>query len=198
MKYPQVLQNLIDKLANFPSVGPKTAERYAFHLLQQSPEKSQDLAQAINDLAKKIIVCQSCLAIAESNPCSICRDQNRRQDILCVVENLQDLIAIESTKQYPGRYFILGGLINTITEIQPRDLNVNKLIKKINKEKIKEIILALNFTLEGETTALYLNKLLKGHLKVTRLAKGLPAGSNLEYADELTLSSALQHRNEIK
>ncbi len=198
MKYPKVLQNLIDKLANLPSVGPKTAERYAFYLLKQDSHKSQDLANAINELSKKVIICHHCLAISESDPCLICTDPHRHSQILCIVENLPDLIAIENTKQYTGHYFILGGLINTITEISPQDLNIKKLIRKIKTDNVKEIILALNFTLEGETTALYLTKLLKNHLKITRLAKGLPAGSNLEYADELTLGSALKYRNIIK
>ena len=197
MKYPQALQNLIDHLSNFPSVGPKTAERYAFHILKQNPEKTHNLAQAINELSEKIIICHSCLAVAENDPCSICIDKNRRSEVLCIIEDIQDLIAIENTKQYNGRYFILGGLLNTINEIGPKDLNIEKLTKKIKTENIKEIILALNFTLEGETTALYLNKLLKDHLKITRLAKGLPAGSNLEYADELTLGSAIKYRSEI-
>jgi recombination protein RecR len=198
MKYPPAIQDLINKLSELPSVGPKTAERYAFYLLRQNEEKLKGLSEAISALKEKTTICRSCQAIAASNPCQICADQNRRAGILCVVENTQDLAAIEATKQFDGRYFVLGGLINTINEIQPADLNIDKLIKKIKTEKIQEIILALNFTIEGETTALYLNKLLKNYLKITRLAKGLPAGSDLEYADELTLSSALKNRGEMK
>ncbi|MFA6994960.1 MAG: recombination mediator RecR [Patescibacteria group bacterium] len=198
MKYPKALQNLIDQFSCFPSVGPKTAERYAFYLLKQNPEKSKSLALAISELSEKIIICHECLAIAESDPCPICADKNRRAGILCVVEDLQDMVAIETTKQYDGRYLILGGLINVINEVRPENLNIEKLIKKIKAENIQEIILALNFTLEGESTALYLTKIFKNQLKISRLAKGLPAGSNLEYADELTLGSALKNRNEIK
>lgn len=198
MKYPRALQNLIDRLAILPSVGPKTAERYAFHLLNQSDERLESLANAIRDLKKQTTVCHSCLVISESSPCQICADQNRNRKVLCVVENSQDLNAIESTKQFHGLYFVLGGLINTIEDLGPETLNIDKLLKRIQKEEITELILALNFTLEGETTALYLGKILKNRIKITRLAKGLPAGSDLEYADETTLSSALKFRNEIK
>jgi recombination protein RecR len=198
MKYPTALQTLIDKLSNLPSVGPKTAERYAFYLLRQAPEKLKSFGAAISGLQDKITVCPECLSICEKAPCAICADTARRRDILCIVENIQDLIAIETTKQYDGRYFILGGLINTISGTGPEDLNIEKLVKKIKSENTKEIILALNFTMEGETTAMYLTKILKDHLKITRLAKGLPAGSDLEYADELTLGNALKYRNELK
>lgn len=198
MKYPRAIQNLIEKFSEFPSVGPKTAERYVFYLLKQGEEKLKSLAATISELKAKTTVCRSCLAISENDPCLICVDKNRRAGILCVVENAQDLAALEATGQYNGRYFVLEGLINTINEVRPEDLNIDKLVKKIKEENIKEIILALNFTLEGETTALYLTKILKNHLKITRLARGLPAGSDLEYADELTLANALKYRNEIK
>ncbi len=198
MRYPKALQNLIEKLSTLPSVGPKTAERYAFYLLRQSNENLNSLAETIKDLKAKTTLCASCQAITEANPCAICSDQSRLSDTLCLVENTQDLVAIEATKQYKGKYFVLDGLINTISDVKPGDLNISKLLKRIKDDKIKEVILALNFTLEGETTALYLNKLLRDHLKITRLAKGLPAGSDLEYADEMTLASALKYRNEIK
>jgi recombination protein RecR len=198
MRYPQAIQNLIDKLSFLPSVGPKTAERYAFYLLNQSEERLESLAQAITELKQKTIICKKCFSISNSNPCPICSDEARNLESLCIVENIQDLAAIESTKQYNGRYFVLGGLVNTINDIGPEDLNTDKLVNLIKTENIKEIILALNFTLEGETTSLYLSKILKNHVKITRLAKGLPAGSDLEYADETTLASALKYRNEIK
>jgi recombination protein RecR len=198
MRYPQAIQTLIEKFSELPSVGPKTAERYVFYLLRQPEEKLQALGAALAELKTKTIVCSVCQAIAETDPCSICSDQNRVTDILCIVENTQDLLTLEATKQFTGQYFVLGGLINTINEVKPEDLNIAKLVKRIKTGRIKEIILALNFTLEGETTALYLNKILKDHLKITRLAKGLPAGSDLEYADETTLASALKYRSEIK
>ena len=197
MKYPVAIQNLITKLSELPSVGPKTAERYVFYLLKQGDDKLKSLAQAISGLKDNTTICHVCYSLAETDPCSLCADKSRQDGILCVVENTQDLIAIEATKQYNGRYFVLGGLVNTISEVRPEDLNIAKLTQRIKTADIKEIILALNFTLEGETTALYLTKILKDHVKITRLAKGLPAGSNLEYADELTLGSALRYRNEI-
>lgn len=198
MRYPQAIANLIEKLSALPSVGPKTAERYVFYLLRQSNEKLNGLAEAIRDLRAKTTICSFCQAIAENNPCPICADEGRNKELLCVVENTQDLLSIEATKQYSGRYFVLGGLINTINDVKPTDLNIEALLKKIKSDKVKEIILALNFNLEGETTSLYLAKLLRDHIKITRLAKGLPAGSDLEYADETTLASALKYRNELK
>jgi len=199
MRFPRAINNLIEAFSQLPSVGPKTAERYAFHLLKSSPEKLENLAKSLSELKANITVCSHCLAISETNPCSICADTQRKNGILCIVENIQDLISLEATKQYPGQYFILGGLINTIENIKPEDLNIQKLLQKIKTGEYKEIILALNFTLEGETTSLYLNKILTAYnLKVTRLAKGLPAGSDLEYADETTLATALKYRTETK
>lgn len=196
MNYPKAIQNLIEKLSELPSVGPKTAERYVFYLLKQGEEKLKSLATAIGDLKAGIKICRQCLMISDSDPCSICGDTKRRPEILCVVENTQDLLALETTRQFDGRYFVLGGLINTIDEVRPEDLPIAQLIKKIKTDNVKEIILALNFTLEGETTSLYLTKILK-NVKISRLAKGLPAGSDLEYADELTLANALKYRNVI-
>ncbi len=198
MRYPQAIQNLIEKLSALPSVGPKTAERYVFYLLRQSDDTLNSLAQTIKELKAKTTLCSSCQAITETNPCQICSDPSRQSELLCLVENTQDLLTIEATRQFTGKYFVLGGLINTINNVQPDDLNVQKLLKRIKDDKVKEVIMALNFTLEGETTSLYLNKLLRDHIKITRLAKGLPAGSDLEYADEMTLASALKYRNEIK
>lgn len=197
MRYPKAIQNLIDKLSLLPSVGPKTAERYAFFLFQQEEAKLAELARAIAEIKKETTICKSCLAVAEASPCSICADANRNQATVCVVENIQDLVAIEATKQYSGRYFVLGGLIDTISSIGPENLNITKLATLVQTGQVKELILALNFTLEGETTALYLNKTFRDKLKITRLAKGLPAGSDLEYADQTTLSSALTNRGEI-
>lgn len=198
MRYPQGLQNLIERLSELPSVGPKTAERYAFYLLRQRPEKLKALADSISGLPERIIVCASCQGIAEASPCPICADSKRANGVLCVVENSQDLAALEATGQFGGQYFVLGGLIDTVNDVRPENLNLEKLLAKVKSGAVKEMILALNFTLEGETTALYLNKLLKDKIKITRLAKGLPAGSDLEYADETTLASALRYRSEIK
>lgn len=199
MRFPRAIANLIEAFSQLPSVGPKTAERYVFHLLKSSPEKLDNLAKSLSELKKNITVCSSCLAISESSPCAVCADPQRKTGTLCIVENTQDMLSLEATRQYQGRYFILGGLINTIENIKPEDLNVEKLLRKIKQEGYTEIILALNFTLEGETTSLYLGKVLADYnVKVTRLAKGLPAGSDLEYADENTLAMALKYRVENK
>jgi recombination protein RecR len=199
MRFPRAISNLIDLFSELPSVGPKTAERYVFYLLKSSPEKLNNLAKALSDLKSNTTVCNSCLVISETNPCSICQDENRKNGTLCIVENTQDLLSIEATKQYKGQYFVLGGLINTIEDVKPENLNIEKLLRKIKQDNFTEIILALNFTLEGESTSLYLNKILSNNnLKITRLAKGLPAGSDLEYADENTLAMALKYRIESK
>lgn len=199
MRFPRAIANLIDAFCQLPSVGPKTAERYVFHLLKSSPEKLESLAKSIAELKANITICSSCLAISESNPCPICADEKRKTGTLCIVENTQDMLSIEATRQFQGRYFILDGLINTIENIKPENLNVEKLLRKIKQEGCTEIILALNFTLEGETTSLYLGKVLQDYnVKITRLAKGLPAGSDLEYADETTLATALKYRNEVR
>lgn len=199
MRFPRAIANLIDLFSELPSVGPKTAERYVFHLLKSSPEKINNLAKALAELKSNTTICSSCQVISETNPCPICLDNNRKNGTLCLVENTQDLLSLEATNQYKGQYFILGGLINTIEDIKPEHLNVEKLLRKIKQENFTEIILALNFTLEGESTSLYLNKILQSYnIKITRLAKGLPAGSDLEYADENTLTMALKYRIESK
>ena len=198
MKYPSSIQNLIDHFSTLPTVGPKTAERYVFYLLKQCPEELQKFAQSIAELKEKTTICQSCFAIAETNPCSICADQKRNRTVICVIANTRDMLAIEATKQYNGLYHILGGAINIIEGIKPEQLNIKQLIDNIKQNEIKEIILALNPDIEGETTAMYLAKLLKhsrqGGIKITRIAKGLPMGSDLEYADEITLTNALKYR----
>lgn len=198
MNYPKSIQNLIDFFKELPSVGPKTAERYAFHLLKKPEAQIKLWASYLNDLKANTTICNSCRAISESNPCHICQDDKRQKQILCLVKNTQDLAAIEATRQFSGRYFVLDGLINTIEDIGPNDINVSLLMKKIKNEGIQELIIALDFTLEGETTTLYLNKALKDYnVNISRLARGLPAGSNLEYADETTLATALKNRNQI-
>jgi recombination protein RecR len=200
MKYPKSIQNLINMLTQFPTVGPKTAERYVFYLLKQPGEKLQALAQAIAELKEKTKVCQTCYRVAESSPCSICSDNKRNQTLLCVVANTRDMLTIEATKEYLGHYHILGGTLDAIEGIKPENLKIKELLKRIGKLNTREIILALNPTMEGETTTMYLTKLIKksfSKIKITRLAKGLPMGADLEYADEITLSNALKYRNEL-
>jgi len=198
VRYPTSIQNLIDYFCKLPTVGPKTAERYVFYLLKQHPEWLQQFAQAIAEVKEKTTVCQTCFAIAESNPCRICSDAKRNHSVLCLVADTRDMLVIESTKQYNGVYYILGGVINTIEDIKPDQLNIKNLLNHIKQNSIKEVILAFNPNLEGETTAMYIAKLLKScKIKVTRLAKGLPMGADLEYADEITLINALKYRLEI-
>lgn len=198
MRYPISIQNLIDYFSKLPTVGPKTAERYVFYLLKQHPEDLQKFAQAIAELKEKTTVCQTCLSIAETNPCSICSDTKRNHSVICLIADTRDMLAIEATKQYNGLYFILGGVINTIDGIKPEQLNIKIFLDRLKSGLVKEIILALNPDLEGETTSMYIAKLLKPFkIKITRLAKGLPMGADLEYADEITLSNALKYRNEM-
>jgi len=198
VRYPISIQNLIDYFSKLPTVGPKTAERYVFYLLKQHPEDLQKFAQAIAELKEKTTVCQTCLSIAETNPCSICSDTKRNHSVICLIADTRDMLAIEATKQYNGLYFILGGVINTIDGIKPEQLNIKIFLDRLKSGLVKEIILALNPDLEGETTSMYIAKLLKPFkIKITRLAKGLPMGADLEYADEITLSNALKYRNEM-
>lgn len=199
MSYPKSIQNLVDFFKELPSVGPKTAERYVFHLLKKPEHQLKLWATFLGELKEKTKSCSICHTLSSESPCAICSDNKRSSNLLCLVESVQDLAALESTKQYSGRYFVLGGLIDTINNIGPEDLNIASLVKRLKIGDIKEIIVALNFTLEGEASSLYLNKILKDfpEIKITRLARGLPAGSNLEYADESTLASALKNRNQI-
>ena len=198
MKFPASIQKLIDEFAKLPTVGPKTAERYVFYLIKQNPENLQSLAQAIAELKEKTTTCGICYCLAESNPCKICSDPKRLHDQLCVVADTRDYLTIEATNNYLGRYFILGGELNQLEGIGPEQLNIKQLTERLKDKNIKEIILALDPTIEGETTVLYLIKLLKTlGLKITRLAKGLPMGADLEYVDELTLSNALKYRTEL-
>lgn len=199
MRFPDSIQKLINEFTKLPTVGPKTAERFVFSLLKKRQADLDSLSDAIKDLLSGIKVCQNCLMITDKNICSICSDTKRDKSLLCLVASSRDIISIENTKQYNGYYFVLGGLLDTIEGVRPENLNIAKLVALIKKGQVKEIILALNPNIEGETTLLYLSRLLKDtKIKMTRLAKGLPTGSDIEYADEITLASALKYRNEIK
>ncbi len=198
MRLPSPLERLISLFSKLPSVGPKTAERYVFYLLRQNPALLKDMASALEELPQRILRCSVCNGIGETDPCSICADQRRDPSALCVVADSRDMLIIEDTESYKGYYVVLGGTINTIEGVTPEDINVKGLVDRIRQLKPKEVILALDPTLDGETTALYLAKLIKpSNIRVTRLAKGLPSGANIEYADELTLSNALKFRNEV-
>lgn len=196
--FPKSIQSLIDSFSLFPTVGPKTAERFALHLLNQEQNALNDLARQIASLKEKTTLCQSCLAIADQTHCQICANKNRDSNMLCVVTDWRDITSIENTRQYHGYYFCLGKTLNAIEGVHPDQLPVKKLIQIVQARKITEIILALAPDFEGETTALYLTRILKPlNIKITRLARGLPMGANLEYADEITLGNAMKYRNEI-
>ncbi len=192
--YPSSLENLIEDLRKLPSVGRKTAERYAMAILEMSPEEAEMFAQAILDVKSKIKECPICGNLTENDQCEICSNDKRDKSQICVVQMPKDVIAIERLGQYKGLYHVLHGAISTTKGILPEDINMESLFTRINDE-VKEVIIATNSTIEGDTTALYLTKRLKEYnVEVTRLATGLPSGGNLDYADDLTLLRAFQGR----
>ena len=193
---PESLNRLIDGLSDFPGIGKKTAERMAFYLLKSNDGWAQNLAKAIMDVKEQIHECPICHNISDTSPCSICSDTKRDPSLLCVVEDTTDLVVFEKTNHFRGKYHVLGGVLSPLDGIGPEDLHFDTLLERINGEE--EVIIATNPSAEGETTALYLAKLLKEYnVKVTRLASGIPVGGDLEYTDEATLVSALEGRREI-
>jgi recombination protein RecR len=195
---PKSLEKLINEFEKLPGIGPKTAERLSFYLLRSKKEDLDRFAKTLAELKDNITICSSCQNIAESNPCPICSDKRRDKSIICVVEEPQDALVLEKTHAFSGLYHVLGGAISPINNIGPEDLKIKELLTRVrNNKEIKEIILATNPSLEGEATAMYISKLLKPlGLKITRIARGLPSGGDLEYADEITLSNALKGRKE--
>lgn len=197
MRYPEALQKLIEMLSKLPGVGPKTAERYAFFLLDQQESMLKEFSTRLSELKEKTTTCKSCGNIAEISPCPTCLDPNRDHKTLCLIADSRELVAIDATRQYNGLYFVLNGLIDTIEGVGPEKLRIRELLSKIEGEPIEEIILAFDPTIEGEATSIYLTKILRDKkIKITRLARGLPSGANLEYADEMTITNALKYRNE--
>lgn len=197
MNYPESIEKLIKAFSQLPSVGPKTAERYVFSLLHSPKEELLSLSENIKNLKDNIKNCSICNTFTEKDPCYICQDKRRDTKQICLVENTQDLWAIEETKQFSGKYFVLGKLIDPISNVNPQDLPIKQFLDLIKNKNITELIVALNFTIEGEGTTLYLKKYLPENVKVSRLAKGLPLGSDLEYADSLTLKNALKYRQDL-
>lgn len=196
--YPSLIQKLIDYFSQLPGIGPKTAEKFVFYLLKQPQEYLENFSSSLLQLKAKVTVCPSCFNYSEKQPCSICRDPKRNKNIICVVAKPQDVAVIEKTGDYQGVYHVLGGLLNPLEDVTPDKIKIKELLNRIKKDGISEIILALNTDIEGETTTLYLKKtLLPSKTKLTRLARGLPIGSDLQYADEVTLSNALKGRKEI-
>ncbi len=194
---PKSIIELIDAFAAFPGVGKKSAKRMAFYLLKANREEAVNMAKSIINVKDRIYRCSECHNIAESDPCPMCIDPNRNKTILCVVEDAMDLLAIENTGNYRGIFHVLGGVISPLNGIGPDNLNIQDLLYRTEKG-VKEVILALNSTRDGEITEVFLSKLLSAKgVKVTRLAHGLPVGTNLEFADETTLTRALEGRTNI-
>ncbi len=199
MMYPKSIRNLIEEFSKLPGIGPRTAARFAFSLLRRSDQDLKLLADAVLNLKKETRICRNCFNISEKELCEFCSNPKRDRSIICVVEEAINIPAIENTKQYNGLYHVLGGTIKPNEGIGPDDLRIKELVRRIKNNSIKEVIIATNPTTEGETTALYLAKSLKPYgLKITRLARGLATGSDLEYADEMTVSSALAGRREYR
>ncbi|WP_407305994.1 recombination mediator RecR [Desulfosporosinus sp. SB140] len=195
LNYPQPLADLISCLARLPGIGPKTAGRLAFYLLQQ-PRVSEDLAQAIIEANHNIKKCSICSNFTDQDPCALCQNSQRDPSELCVVEHPRDVVSLEKTKEFKGRYHVLHGVLSPMEGIGPEQLTINLLLKRL--EGVQEVVMALNPTVEGEATALYLARLLKPlGIKVTRIAHGLPVGGDLEYADEVTIARALEGRRQL-
>ena len=195
---PEPVTRLIDAFAQLPGIGPKTASRLTFYLLRRPAEQTDALADALRDLKERIIFCQQCLNITEQSPCKICQDEGRERGVICVVEEPLDVLAIERTGEYRGLYHVLHGAISPVEGIGPDELRINELMARLRAEAIQEILLATNPNLEGEATAMYLARLIQPMgIRVTRLARGLPVGGDLEYADAVTLSRALEGRQEM-
>jgi recombination protein RecR len=193
--YEGVVQDLIDELGRLPGVGPKSAQRIAFHLLAADPVDVRRLITALTEVKEKVRLCRVCGNVAEQDECRICRDPRRDLSIICVVEESKDVVAIEKTREFRGRYHVLGGAISPIEGIGPDDLRVKELLARLADDAGVELILATDPNLEGEATATYLARLIKPMgLRVTRLASGLPVGGDLEYADEVTLGRAFEGR----
>ncbi|MDO5437835.1 MAG: recombination mediator RecR [bacterium] len=198
MEYTKPLAKLIEYFQKLPSIGPKTAQRLALHILKMERGEVENFANAMIEAKTTIKYCSNCFNISSTDPCEICSSTSRNKETICVVAEAKDLIAIEKTNEFTGVYHVLNGLISPIDGIGPEDIKVKELLERVHKNDIKEIILALNPSVEGEATALYLSKLLKPFgVKVSRIAYGIPLGSELEYTDELTLIRALETRLEM-
>jgi recombination protein RecR len=196
--YALPVQELIDELGRLPGVGPKSAQRIAFYLLKLPRDDALRLARSITEVKDRVAFCARCFNIAEGDECMICADPKRDDTLLCIVEEPRDIVAVEKTGEYRGRYHVLQGAISPIEGIGPDQLRVKELLERLGREQIDEVILCTNPNIEGEATAMYLSRLLQPlGLKVTRIASGLPVGGDLEYADELTLGRALEGRREV-
>lgn len=197
--YTAPVQSLIDELGRLPGIGPKSAQRIAFHLLKLPTEDAERLARAITEAKAKVRFCGQCFNVADAELCPICADERRDPSVICVVEESRDIVAIEKTGEFRGRYHVLLGAINPLEGVGPEHLKVRELLDRLRSDEVREIIVCTNPNTEGEVTAMYLARVLKPlGLRVTRIASGLPVGGDLEYADELTLGRALEARRELE
>lgn len=197
--YPQAVARLIEELAKLPGIGPKTAQRLAFHLLDVPAEQARGLARAIVEAREKTKRCSVCCNLTDVDPCPICRDERRQDEVICVVEQPRDVLALERTRGFRWRYHVLHGTLSPMDGVGPEDLTIKGLLARLAGGKVKEVVVATNPDVEGEATAMYLAGLINPlGVKVTRIAHGLPMGGDLEYADEFTLTKALEGRREIK
>lgn len=198
MIYPKSIALLIEQFQKFPSVGPKSAQRMAFHLLKMPKNEVEKFAQNIIEAKENTFACDVCFNMSSSNPCEICQSNSRDKSTICVISETKDLIAVEKTNEYKGLYHVLQGLISPIDGIGAEDIRIKELLHRLAENDVKEVILALNPSIEGEATSLYLKKLIKPfEIKITRIAFGLPVGADLEYADEITLARAIEGRREL-
>ena len=196
--YEGAIQDLIDALGRLPGIGPKSAQRIAFHILQAEPEIAAALVDSIRTVKERVKFCTTCGNVSEEDECRICRDPRRESSSICVVEESKDVIAIERTREFRGKYHVLGGAISPIDGIGPEQLRIRELMSRLSDPEIKEVILATDPNLEGEATATYLARIIKPlDIKVSRLASGLPVGGDLEYADEVTLGRAFEGRRNV-
>ncbi|HCZ0061011.1 TPA: recombination protein RecR [Staphylococcus aureus] len=198
MHYPEPISKLIDSFMKLPGIGPKTAQRLAFHTLDMKEDDVVQFAKALVDVKRELTYCSVCGHITENDSCYICEDKQRDRSVICVVEDDKDVIAMEKMREYKGLYHVLHGSISPMDGIGPEDINIPSLIERLKNDEVSELILAMNPNLEGESTAMYISRLVKPiGIKVTRLAQGLSVGGDLEYADEVTLSKAIAGRTEM-
>lgn len=198
MYYPEALAKLIDAFTRLPGIGPKTAGRLAFHVLRMKEEDVTDFAKALVNVKRNLHYCSVCCNITDIDPCRICMDKSRDPAIICVIQEPKDLVAIERTREFRGYYHVLHGAISPMEGIGPDEIYVAELLKRLGDETVQELIMATNPNIEGEATAMYLSRLIKPFgIKVTRIAHGLPVGGDMEYADEVTLTKALEGRREL-
>ncbi len=198
MIYPKSIAALIEQFQKFPSVGPKSAQRMAFHLLRMTEADVETFAKAVIEAKKNTHTCEVCFNLSAQSPCEICSSTSRDRSVICVVSETKDLIAIEKTNEYRGLYHVLQGLISPMDGVGADDIRIKELLNRLTSDEVKEVILALSPSVEGEATSLYLTKLIKPFgIKVSRIAFGLPVGADLEYADEITIAKAIEGRHEI-